>query len=749
MDDSYTTDLWARIPAKKLLLALLIILAFVLGYWLPKNSDTKVACVDPKDKSQKISTVADAHDHLLAGSSKKAEKAKWWTCSMHPQIKLPHPGKCPICAMDLIPVTSSQDTDNGTNLIRYTMSEAARKLAEVQTTTVKRGHAKVRVRMVGLVDQDETRVAYLTSRVAGRLDQIYVNYTGNLVNKGDPMVTIWSPTLITSQVELFESMRSEDSEDIIKGAEEKLMQYGMTKKQIDDIEKQKKPDLYVTLRAPISGVVTKKTAILGQFVKEGSEMYTINDLSHVWVMLDAYESDMPWIRYGQDVTFTTSAVPGRKFKGKVMFLDPVLDTKTRTVKIRVEADNPDYSLRPGMFVTAELKAEVDSKGRVIKSEWAGKYICPVHPSDQVSSKPGICPISKMALRPCSAYGYVDDPNPKLPLVIPAAAPLITGKRSIVYVEVPNQDKPTYELREVVLGPRAGDKYVVYQGLKEGDRVVTTGNFEIDSAMQIVGKASMMNPIEPKQAAAPNAANASNPSKEDADEEVIQKLQAPEKFVCALTPVIQEYLNLKESLVSEKSEEAAVHAKKLAGLVKELSAQGLNDKCGKTWKKLSMSMLTNLKQIADTQDIGSMRKGFDPLSEAFAKVVMGFRHTMKNPLFLYHCPMAFDNEGAYWVESSKNARNPYFGKTPYKGQQMLKCGEMVEKIPPETFPSLDKAKGTKEPQVKSSTPKQGNDSTVTKDKQDAEPTTTKDKQEPGAKPKTTSAGSHSTQNGREK
>jgi Cu(I)/Ag(I) efflux system membrane fusion protein len=147
---------------------------------------------------------------------------------------------------------------------------------------------------------------------------------------------------------------------------------------------------------------------------------------------------MPWIRYGQDVSFTTPEVPGRKFKGKVLFLDPVLDMKTRTVKIRVEAENPEYILRPGMFVTAELEAEIDAKGRVIKPEWAGKYICPIHPSDHPSSEPGFCPESKMALRPASAFGYGDDPNPEFPLVIPAAAPLITGKRTIVYVEVPSR-----------------------------------------------------------------------------------------------------------------------------------------------------------------------------------------------------------------------------------------------------------------------------------------------------------------------
>ena len=206
---------------------------------------------------------------------------------MHPQIKLPNPGKCPICFMELIPLESGRDADTRVSTVQYSMSEAAKKLAEVGTVEVKRNHAKVLVRMVGLVSEDETRIAALTSRVDGRLDEIYVNFTGSLVNKGDPMVTIWSPTLIKSQVELFESMKSKDTEGIIRGAEEKLLQLGMTKEQIEDIKKQQKANLYVTLRAPINGVVTKKMAILGQFVKEGTEMYAINDLSHVWIKLDS------------------------------------------------------------------------------------------------------------------------------------------------------------------------------------------------------------------------------------------------------------------------------------------------------------------------------------------------------------------------------------------------------------------------------------------------------------------------------
>jgi membrane fusion protein, copper/silver efflux system len=745
MNHRNLTDLWGRLPGKGILIPLLIITAFVFGYYLPKGNDTDAASAEQKTDQQKISAVADTHDHASTQAPAKAKKTELWTCSMHPQIKLPHPGKCPICFMDLIPLASDQDTDTTVSLTQYSMSPEAKKLAEVETVAVKRAHAKLAVRMVGLVYEDETRIASLTSRVDGRLDEIYVNFTGNLVNKGDPMVTIWSPTLIKSQVELFESMKSKDTEGIIRGAEEKLLQLGVTKEQIDQIKKQQKPNLYVTLRAPISGVVTKKMAILGQFVKEGTEMYTINDLSHVWVMLDAYESDMPWIRYGQDVTFTTPAVPGRKFTGKVMFLDPMLDMKTRTVKIRVEAENPDYTLRPGMFVTAELEAEVDSKGRVIKPEWAGRYICPVHPSERGSAEPGFCPDSKMALRPASAYGYVDDPNPELPLVIPSSAPLITGKRQIVYVEVPNKDRPTYQLREVVLGPRAGDEYVVYKGLKDGERVVTSGNFKIDSAMQIVAKASMMNPVDPKPAKASEA----KASEEKAEEEVVQKLQAPEQFVEGLSPIIEEYLKLKEALVKEKTQDATVSAEKLANLVKELNSKGLDNKASETWKKLSDTMLTNLKRIEDAREIAAMREGFDPVSEAFAKVMLGFRHAMKNPIFLYHCPMAFDSQGAYWIESSQNVRNPYFGETPYKGQQMLKCAELVEKIPPESFPSLDKAKSGQESQAKPDDKKQAAESQLSKDGHQTGSTSTKGKQETNAKPEHHGTGSDSTHDGSKK
>jgi len=413
-----------------------------------------------------------------------------------------------------------------TGPVRYTMSEEAKMLAQVQTAEVKRERAVKRLRTVGMVFDAETRVATLTARIPGRLDAVFIDYTGVKVSKGDPMVTIWSPTLITSQVELFESIRSGDVEGVIRGAEEKLMQYGLTKEQVKAIREGKRPDLYITLRAPISGIVMRKNALLGQFVKEGDDMFVINDLSHVWVKLDAYEPDLPWIRYGQEVTFTTPSFPGKTYKGKVIFIEPVLDMATRTVKVRVDAENPDYELKPHMFVNAEIEAEIDHKGNVIKPEWVGKYICPFDPTE-VSDTPGECPKTKQPLQPATAYGYSGVENPTLPLVIPETAVLYTGKRSIVYVEVPDQPQPTYEQRDVALGPRAGNEYVVFGGLKQGEKVVVKGNFQIDSSVQIAGEPSMMNPVEPEQAATQKEAKPVEKKHEAKAEEKAASSDAPE------------------------------------------------------------------------------------------------------------------------------------------------------------------------------------------------------------------------------
>ncbi len=551
---------------------------------------------------------------------------------------------------------------------RLMMSQAAKKLAEVETEEVKRDRAYVRLRMNGMVFHDETRLASLTSRVDGRIDKVFVDFTGLTVHKGDPVVTLWSRTLITTQIELFETIRSpEFDESVVKGAEEKLKQFGLTDDQIKKIRREKKPDLYITLTAPINGIVMKKNVNLGDFVKEGTVMYEIADLSKVWVKLDAYETDLPWIRYGQDVTFTTPALPGRTFRGQVTFIDPVLDMATRAVKVRVEADNPNLSLKPHMFVTAEIEAEVDDKGRVIRSEWTGKYICPIDPR-QVYAKPGICPTTAMPLRTAESYGYAPDKNPTLPLVIPATSVLYTGERSLVYVEVPDRPMPTYEPREVVLGPRAGDKYVVFSGLRGGEKVVTKGNFKIDSASQILAKASMMNPEE-----APPPRLSVGQVEQAFREEA---LAASPMFGKTLTRVFASYSKLKEALASEHASRAKERAAKLTKVLKDVDPAPLDGGARRFWNRLSKTMIGSLEGLSHSPDLQTQRKAFRGLSESLATVAVGFRNVLETPVYLYRCPTVFDNQGAYWIEGKKGFVNPYLGT------KMPKCGELVAKIPPD-------------------------------------------------------------------
>lgn len=438
------------------------------------------------------------HDH----SNEQAAAQKWY-CSMHPNIIRDGPGLCPICNMDLVKMPT--DLAGGGNPRRLVVSEAAAKLMEIETSLVERKFVTAEIRMVGKIDYDETRVKHITAWVPGRIDRLYVDFTYTRVSKGDHMVYLYSPELLSAQAELLQALKAvanfkSGSSELIRrsilatldASREKLRLLGLKVEQIEEIEKTGSPVDHLTIYAPIGGVVIEKHLTEGSYVDTGTRIYTIADLSHLWVMLDAYESDLPWTRYGQEVEFTVEAYPGEVFKGRISFRDPVLNAKTRTIKVRVNVDNSDGRLKPGMFVRAVVRAKVAKGGNVMAPEFAGKWICPMHPSviKDTKGKCGICEMDLVVTE--SLFTAVDVPN-EPPLVIPASAPLITGTRAVVYVRVPGTKKPTFEGREIVLGPRAGDYYLVKSGLTEGEIVVTNGNFKIDSALQIQAKPSMMSP----------------------------------------------------------------------------------------------------------------------------------------------------------------------------------------------------------------------------------------------------------------
>jgi Cu(I)/Ag(I) efflux system membrane fusion protein len=440
----------------------------------------------------------------LGTQAASTQKSTTWTCSMHPQIHLNHSGQCPICGMNLIPLEMEDDEGMPSNS-RLSMSASAMKLAEIQTHPVEQKFVTTKIRMVGKVEYDETRIAYITAWTGGRIDRLYIDQTGIPVNKGDHMAYLYSPELLSAQEEYLQALQGvkdvkeshldiirSTSADTVENSRQKLKLLGITETQIQELEARGTANDHMTIYSTANGIVIQREVEVGDYVKTGSRIYSIVDLSNVWVKLDAYEADLQWLRPGQDVEFEAEAYPGDIFHGRISLIDPILDGVTRTVKIRVSVDNKEGRLKPGMFVRATVYAKIADQGRVMDDSLANKWIAPMHP-EIISDGPGLCPICEMPLVPVEEMGYVAATNIEPPLVVLATSVLKTGKRAVVYVKDPNEARPTFEGREIVLGTRAGDYYIVKSGLSKGELVVTNGNFKIDSALQIQAKPSMMNP----------------------------------------------------------------------------------------------------------------------------------------------------------------------------------------------------------------------------------------------------------------
>lgn len=618
--------------------------------------------------------------------AKNESTVEFYSCSMHPQIRETQMGKCRRCGMDLIAVTSSQGGDGGPR--ELTMSDRARKLAELQTAPVERKFVTAQIRIVGKVEYDETKVAYITAWVPGRLDRLYVDYTGVPVTEGDHLVYLYSPELLQAQEELISSIStSNDLEDSnsaylrdraivsIESARGKLRLWGLSESQIAEIEKRGTPSDHITINSPISGVVVHKNAVEGMYVQTGTQVYTIADLSEIWVKLDAYESDLPWLHYGQEVEFHTEAYPGDVFKGQIAFIDPTLNPKTRTVKIRVNVPNPDGKLKPEMFVRAVVNSQVAKGGRVMDPGFAGKWISPMHP-EIIKDEPGECDICGMDLVSAESLGYVSAQIDEAPLVIPATAPLITGKRAIVYVEM---EEGRYEGREVELGPRAGDYYLVEAGLEEGERVVTKGNFKIDSAVQILAKPSMMNPQGGQQAPGHHhsvpvpSAPATDSHDGHASHATSPSSEIPSLFQEQLGKLLSVYLEMHYDFSHDAFDEAKRRSTAFMSALAATDMSLISGEAHTAWMDLHPPIQKGGERISSAKNIAEAREGFEHISNALIKAVRDFGTSGSKPLFVYNCPMAFGGRGGDWLQAKKGTENPYYGS------MMFTCGSLKESV----------------------------------------------------------------------
>jgi RND family efflux transporter MFP subunit len=371
------------------------------------------------------------------GAATATQEKTLYTCGMHPQVIQDHPGNCPICGMKLTPIRKQAGAtqEAGADLGTIAIDPVTIQDMGVRTGVVTRGPLRRTIRTVGVVNLDESAVADVTTKFKGWAEKLYVDTTGQLVMRGDPLLEIYSPDLYSAQTEYLLALGSSPTPDasleaLRTSARLKLKFWDISDAQIAELEKSRTPRKTLRLNAPRDGFVMDKSVVEGQMVDAGMKLYRIADLGLVWVQSEIYEQDLPFIKLGQEATVSLSYLPDRKFRGRVTYIYPTVDEKTRTAKVRMEFHNPGYFLKPGMFASVEITSEL---------------------------APSV-------------------------VLVPDTAVLRSGERNTVFVAL---DGGKFAPRAVTLGPRAeGNFYEVITGLEAGERVVTSGQFMLDSESQL-------------------------------------------------------------------------------------------------------------------------------------------------------------------------------------------------------------------------------------------------------------------------
>lgn len=549
-----------------------------------------------------------------------------YTCSMHPQIHKSEPGNCPICGMELIPVESSE-SGQPENPQALAMTPVAMKLADVATAKVVSKEAVNRIRMPGKVAVNEQLVSVIPAYFPGRIEELYVNFTGAYIKKGDKLALVYAPKLITAQKELLEAYRSRKSNPVLyRAARQKLKNWELSKQQIDAIIQDGEPKTNFLLRANQSGYVLELNIEAGDYIKPGQPLLKMADLSSVWVLFQAYENDLAGLNTGDKVEFTVAALPGQTFEADIIYTDPIVSEKHRTITVRAEVANEDGLLKPNMLAKGIISATLNE------------------------GKPS--------------------------LQIPRSAVMWTGKRSIVYVKIPDATQPTFAAHEVVLGPRVGNNYVILEGLKAGEEVVVQGNFMIDAAAQLAGKLSMMN----RESGTSNSIGEmeQQPRKmlTESKSSEVDKTQVPNAFIRQLDKFVDAYMKVKNALAQDDLQTAS---SAVSGLREALSAVDMNlIKDDRQMEEVWMAGLNALKKhieaLEQAEGLEEFRNRFALLSGTLAETLTTFG--VERKLFVQFCPMALNGEGAFWVSDQKQIVNPYLG------QKMPDCGETKKVIEPE-------------------------------------------------------------------
>jgi membrane fusion protein, copper/silver efflux system len=441
-----------------------------------------------------------------------------YTCSMHPQVIQDQPGDCPICGMKLVPVrkeTASADKDrqkNGRKIKYYkstmllgeisqtprkdsmgmemvpvyegeeetqtiTVDPATVQKMGVRTAVVMKGPLRRAIRTVGTIDYNETALADVTTKFRGWIEKLYVDSTGKQVHKGEPLFDIYSPDLYSAQNEYVLALNQGGTGGLKASARQKLKLFDVSEDQIAQLEKTRQPQRTLRVDAPIDGIVVEKNTVQGQMVEAGMRLYRLADLGIVWVQSQIYEQDLNLLKLGQEAEVSLSYLPDRKFRGRITYIYPTVDEKTRTARVRMEFHNPGFFLKPGMFATVELHAELESEA----------------------------------------------------LLVPDTAILRSGDKNTVFVAL---EGGKFEPRNVTIGARSeNDQIQILSGLKEGERVVTSGQFMLDSESQL--REAIQKMLNPSSASATPGEHVQQAAMAPVSSPVQTATPQPNNYVCPM------------------------------------------------------------------------------------------------------------------------------------------------------------------------------------------------------------------------
>ena len=541
------------------------------------------------------------HDNQAKAVTDDSGQVQYYTCGMHPWVILPKPGDCPICHMDLTPI----DPDKFTGEIA--IDPVVVQNMGVRIAPVATGPLTKTIRTVGTVDYNEREMRDVNIKISGWIEKLHVDFVGARVEKGDPLFELYSPELFAAQEEYLIAWRSRntmpDSRNLLEAARTKLEYFDINEEQIKQLEEDGKPSKTMTIRSPHTGVVIAKHANEGMKVDPGMQVFRIADLSTVWVLVTLYEYQLPYIEQGMQASISLPYIPGQTFEGEVIYIYPFLESKTREVQVRLEFDNRNNTLKPGMFANVSLENTLAAEKTLV----------------------------------------------------PRSAVIDTGQRQVAFVSL---GEGKFEPRDVRLGVQTGDgKIEVISGLKPGEMVVTSGQFLIDSEAKMREALAKMikGDLAAEQQVTAELAGAASID------------QLPEDVAAKLNAAIEHYLAIGDTLASDTTEGVPDHALKLARTLDELVKLEVPADLHLWHKNQDAiaTARANAFKLANTKDLAEARLQFAEVSTSLETLLMatGVPASFGSEVQVLHCPMYRSGQGGtIWLQPAGDVRNPYFGKS---------------------------------------------------------------------------------------